>query len=89
MPGVAAVKPEPVPLIIPPSEVVTVNVPVVVTGEPETVKPEGIDNPTDVTPLLLIVMMPLPLVIPIAVPAVSVFLDKPPAELPISNCPAV
>jgi hypothetical protein len=46
---VAVVKPEPLPLRIPLRLVVTASVPELVTGELETVKPEGMVRPTEVT----------------------------------------
>jgi hypothetical protein len=49
-----------------------VSVPVVVTGDPLTLKIEGIESATLVTPVFATVILPAPLVILTPVPAVNV-----------------
>ena len=70
-------------------ERVTANVPVVVIGEPDTDRNEGTDIATELTvPLVVaaILIVPVPLVIDMPVPAVNVALVSVlPVVLPISN----
>jgi hypothetical protein len=83
----------PVPLRTPLKEVVTAIVPELVTGELVTVKPVGIDSPTEVTvpPELddAMVIAPFPLVMVTFDPAVKVALVNPPAVLPMRSWPSV
>lgn len=89
VPAVAAVRPEPVPLMTPLRLVVTDKVPLLVTGEPETEKPVGMESPTEVTvpvtvdaivtePEALVMLMPEP-----AVRFATVYV----LPLPISKAP--
>ena len=65
------------------------NVPVEVMGDPVTDKMLGTDMATDVTPVLVTVIVPAPLVMEIPVPAVSVVTAGAAPVEPISNCPLV
>jgi len=71
----------------------TASVPELVIGEPVTERNAGTDIATDVTvPLFVaaILIVPVPLVIAMPVPAVNVALvNVLPVVLPISNCPLV